>query len=419
MRNSTKRKNKIIIITLIILAISFISTGIFLEVKLENETITINNAEVYCKSLYDEDGIPKDTINDEKLSTLLSKIEKINNKEKSKKLLKEYNTIKSYAELKNEIDSYYQGDIIKSDITDKDITKLETQNNKLSIKYRKIFQEKIDNLKNEYNSITTTQNAVQNLYSNYNSKTVKEDITREDYNEVIKLYSNIKQEDIKIQLKPYLDQVNNILTEKENKKKREEEQARQEAIKKAWIKLPVPYISQNENGVLNGCEAAALLMALKYKGYLQNTNLYNYATAMPKSDNPQTGFYLDIYGTEPTNISHWIAPEPLKNFGIASSGNNNIINATSWSLSQLDNEIKNNNPVIIYMTAKFKEPENWANGAPKNLHVQLLAGYNTITGEQLIVDPWKYKTLSSYWTISKANAENIYNKVGKKAVVVR
>ena len=64
----------------------------------------------------------------------------------------------------------------------------------------------------------------------------------------------------------------------------------------------------------------------------------------------------------------------------------------------------NNNPVIIYMTAKFVEPKNWSNNAHSNLHVQLLTGYNKITGDQIIVDPWKYKTLSSYWSLNKNKA---------------
>jgi uncharacterized protein YvpB len=109
----------------------------------------------------------------------------------------------------------------------------------------------------------------------------------------------------------------------------------------------------------------------------------------------------------------------LKNFGIYASGDNNIINATGYSLDQLGQEIVNGNPVIIYMTSKFKTPRNWSNGAPVNLHVQLLAGYNTMTGDVLIVDPWKYETISSYWTLSKATAESIYNQVGKRAVIVR
>ena len=170
---------------------------------------------------------------------------------------------------------------------------------------------------------------------------------------------------------------------------------------------------------MNGCEAASLLMALKYKEYLSNMSLYQFASDMPKSDNPYNGFYLDIFGTEPTNVSHWIAPEALKNFGISSSGNANIVIGTGLSLYQLDRELDNNNPVIIYMTAKFVEPKNWSNNAHSNLHVQLLTGYNKITGDQIIVDPWKYKTLSSYWSLNKNKAEHIYNAVGKRSVIVR
>ena len=148
-------------------------------------------------------------------------------------------------------------------------------------------------------------------------------------------------------------------------------------------------------------------------------DLPTYATNMPKSDDPNTGFYLDIFGIEPTGVSHWIAPSPLANFGRESSGNQNIIDATGMNIEQIDNEIINNNPVVIYLTAKFKAPKNWSNGVPSNLHVLLLTGYNTITGQHIITDPWTKDDGGYEWILEKKEIENLYNSLGKRAVIVR
>lgn len=75
-------------------------------------------------------------------------------------------------------------------------------------------------------------------------------------------------------------------------------------------------------------------MALKDKAYLQNMDLPTYAEKMPKSEDPNTGFCLDIFSLQPTNVSHWIAPYPLAKYVKLSSENYNIIDATEMSLDK-------------------------------------------------------------------------------------
>ena len=57
----------------------------------------------------------------------------------------------------------------------------------------------------------------------------------------------------------------------------------EEEFEASWVKLNVPYISQNKNDILNGCEAACMLMALQYKGYLKDMSLKEYVKLMPLS----------------------------------------------------------------------------------------------------------------------------------------
>ena len=53
------------------------------------------------------------------------------------------------------------------------------------------------------------------------------------------------------------------------------------------------------------------------------------------------------------------------------------------------------------------------------LHVLLLTGYNKITKEQIITDPWTKSNGETKWYLSKNKLESIYNAVGKKAVIIR
>ena len=181
----------------------------------------------------------------------------------------------------------------------------------------------------------------------------------------------------------------------------------------------MPYISQNKNGVINGCEAACMLMALQYKGYLQNMDLVTYATNMPKSTNPFSGFTYDIFKEDPVSVPHWIAPSPLVGYGKTSSGYINIEDATGATLTDLDNQVAAGNPVIIYLTSKLNKPKAYIEGAPKNVHVLLLVGYNSITKEQILIDPWTHDDGRTSWHVSKSKIEQIYNNTSKRAVVIK
>lgn len=215
----------------------------------------------------------------------------------------------------------------------------------------------------------------------------------------------------------YLNLVNSELSlrEEEERKRIAEEKRRQEEEKKrqiqaAWTILKVPYISQNKNNVLNRCEVASLLMGLKYKGYLKDMDLVTYAENVAKSTDPFSGFTYDIYGIHPNNVPHLIAPKPLAQYGRTSFGNNGVVDGTGRSLDELDAQIKAGNPVVIYLTAGLK--------APKNFHVLLLTGYNSITGEQIITDPWTYSKGKTKWNVSKKQVESIYNSTGKRSVII-
>ena len=436
-------RKKIIIISSVIFILVSILIGFLIYIKIANMKIKLaskrkeiySNAVSYCNSLY-EDGIVKNDTTIKDLDDCLDKIKLVYNKDSILNVKNDVYRAKEYIKINNKINTYYKDNIVISSIKETDINILNKEADKLDDKYKTIIKNRINDLKNEYEKINDVRDIVNNLFSDYDNNIVIDDINRDKYDSVKTLVDSLKQEDIKNILNDKLTIVVTKIEQNEafareqerirleqlrieRERKAQEEAERKRQINEAWVKLNVPYISQNKNGVLNGCEVASILMALQYKGYLSGMNLYTYASNIPKSDNPNTGFYLDIFGKEPKDVAHWIAPSPLVDYGVSSSGNGNISNISGVSIDDIANEIVNGNPVIIYLTYAYNSPVNWSNGVPRNLHVQLIVGYNKITGDFIIYDPWTRISGQYEFTLSKNKINNLYLSVGSMAVVVR
>ena len=351
-------------------------------------------------------------------------------KEKKKSLMTNLQELNKYIKLRDDINNYYENNIVKSSITIEMVNELLERNNKLIKTHQELLLPRINTIKEQIDNINTYKTSIALLFTDNTYQTVRSDITRENLNQVLALKNNILQQDVINEQDNYLNIVAKELAyreeqeriRQEEERKRKEEEARKERerqIKEAWTVLNVPYISQNKNGVINGCEAACMLMALQYKGYLQNMDLVTYATNMPKSTNPFSGFIYDIFTEDPVSVPHWIAPSPLVAYGKTSSGYINIEDATGATLTDLDNQVAAGNPVIIYLTSKLNKPKAYIEGAPKNVHVLLLVGYNSITKEQILIDPWTHDDGRTSWHVSKSKIEQIYNNTSKRAVVIK
>ncbi|MBO5138062.1 MAG: C39 family peptidase [Bacilli bacterium] len=401
------------IILLIIISLCLISGGIIIQIN-----TTYNIATESLNKLYQDKNktIPIENIKIKELKETEAKINKIYNKKEKEKLLQYIYNLKEYVEVKVLIDSLFNETTLKYEVNDTDINTVYKKYNKLNKKYQKLLKDKLNNIKNQKEDINNILSAVNNIFKDDQKSVIKESLTRDEITTIKQKLEQIPQKNNMVEINNYILIAEEQLLKKEQeleKKKKEEE------IKNAWVILDVPYISQNLNQVYNGCEAASLLMGLQYKGYLKEMDIITYSANIPKTDNPNTGFYRSIFDVEPSNLPHWIAPEPLAKYGRETSGNNNVVNITGKSLDELNKELENNNPVVIYATAMFESPKNWIEEVPNNLHVMLLTGYNKITKEQIITDPWTYKTGRTKWTLSKEKLENLYNKVGKKAVTIR
>ena len=402
------------LVVLILSIVTYTTINIRHEKKsIENQTLLA--ALDYCSNVYTNVTDKKDVSIDE-IDKCLNLLE--NSRSDKIKLLmdKEIKEAKKYIILKNDINSYFDNDVLKSNINLDKIGYFYDETGVLKENYRLDLFPRIKQMETQYTKINLLKLFINNIYKNIETMQLREDLTRSEYQQVLNAYNDVIQEDIQEEYLKYLEKAEEYLIYIE---KIESEKKHQKEVENAWIRLNVPYISQNLNEVYNGCESASLLMGLQYKGYLSDMDIVTYSTNMPKSDDPNTGFYLDIFGKEPVDVAHWIAPAPLAKYGIDSSGNNNVIDATGFSINDLTNEIKAHNPVVIYLTYNFAEPYNWSNEVPKNLHVLLLTGYNSITDQYLLTDPFTRSSGQYKFILSKSSLEYLYNAVGKRAVVVR
>ncbi len=432
------RKKVLIILGILSLTIAVSLFGMAKIVNDRNELQYKKTYQAYTLLYKDVDKkIPIDDITLEAVEKVKKSVDLVVDKEKKKNLTTNLQELNKYIKLRDDINNYYENDIVKSSTTLEMVNELLERNNKLIKAHQELLLPKINTIKEQVTNINTYKSSVVSLFTDNTYQTVRSDITRENLNQVIALKNNVLQQDVINEQDNYLNIVDKELAyreeqerirqeqeriRQEEERKRKEEEARKERerqIKEAWTVLNVPYISQNKNGVINGCEAACMLMALQYKGYLQNMDLVTYATNMPKSTDPFSGFTYDIFTEDPVSVPHWIAPSPLVAYGKSSSGYMNIEDATGATLTDLDNQVSAGNPVIIYLTSKLNKPKAYIEGAPKNIHVLLLVGYNSITKEQILIDPWTHDDGRTSWHVSKSKIEQIYNNTSKRAVVVK
>ena len=419
---SSKKKWLFLLIFFLILLL-IIGTFLFVQFQYE-QSVIYESAKKSIQELYQDSGkeIPRLDISFIQVKEVEKKVEKVIYDRERKQMFVRLDTLKEYISIRDLVFSYFDGEVLKSNITLEKIENISLQYEKLPNSYRTLLKSKIDLMRPQYQAIQTAQVEVADLFTDHSMVVVRDDVNREQYNQALAALQLVIQDDVSNFLQERLNVVQFEL------KKREEAEARrlaeiarkkrEDEIANAWHILKVPYISQNKNNVFNGCEVASLLMGLQYKGYLENMSLQTYAEKVPKSNDPFLGFTYSIFDLEPLSVPHWIAPAPLALFGRNSSGNLNIIDSTGASLLELDQQIMAGNPVVIYLTSKFKDPKSYIEGAPKNIHVLLLTGYNHITGEQIITDPWTHDDGTTEWKLSRTKVEKIYNATGKRSVVI-
>ena len=394
-----KKKKKLIPILLFILGILSVTAGVFLLRK---------DIRLYHSVKKEYLAMEKKDYGADELNALEKKVLKLN-KVFQKEMLPKISEYRKYLGTKELIHIYHEEEEIPVDSIQLRLKEITDSYDSLIAKYRVRLKKDIESIESESDKINTFQAKIDNLFEDKEKTTIKSTVTYTLLDTYSTELSQFQQKDFVEKNKTNLYQARVLLDK------------RLKEIEEAWLILNVPYISQNENNILNGCEVATMLMALQYKGYLKEMTLGEFVTYMPMSPDSDAykGFTHDVYTKEPETVPHWIAPPPLIEFSKQVSGNPNIVDSTGWSVDDLDKELDHNNPVIIYLIDRLHDPDEIVEGVPKNLHVMLLTGYNKITGEQYIVDPWKHYDGQIIWKVSKDVLVQQYSYVGMRSVVVR
>ena len=422
----TKNKNIKLVIILFVLILSAVVLVIVLclnalEVRaretIEAERLQIwQTAELACEEIF-QDGVVKEDTQGNELTSCENKLDLVYDQADTKVFRGYIESARRYYDFENEIGKLYdENGIFREDVKQSEVLEIEQSFVALKKSYQHRVEHDLDAILSEYNNLKITKSRVKALFkeledvSNYEQAEVADGVDRNQYNEAKTIVEGLSQQGLRGKLLAALEKVEQKVSEDERiarekleaerlereRIRREQEEAerrRQEEINAAWHIMNMPYISQNHNGVPNGCEAAALLMSLKYKGFLANKGYREFVDEMPKTNNPHTGFYLDVYSYEPRTEAHWIDTAPLAEYGRKSSGSSAVYN--------------------------LKDLEDIIGGVPKNLHVMVLSGYNHLTNEYQVTDSYTRKNGQYIFTVPGSTIENLYNLVGRRAVVVR
>lgn len=379
----------------------------------------------FAKLYSDVDAeVPVEGVSEEQIAELEKLLNRIKYKEyieAKDQMLAKLETLRAFLPVRDEVLAVFDGEVMKSEVETAKIAELKAKVEELNENQRTVLEKRIAALETQRAAIDELRAAVASLFADGSKNTVRSNITQAQYNAVAEKYEAVLQADVKSEQQPYLEKAKAEVDRKVAEERRiaeEERRKREAAVAAAWKTLNVPYISQNRQAIYNGCESASLLMGLQFKGYLLGMSLRQYVEMLPKSDDPNQGFVGSVYDLEPKTFVHWIAPAPLAKFGRETSGAN-IQDITGASLDQLKNEVLSGNPVVIYLTFQYNAPGGWLNGAPKNLHVMLLTGYNSLTDEFQTTDPWTGAGGKTKYTLPRRQIESIFNNTGKRAVVIR
>jgi uncharacterized protein YvpB len=170
--------------------------------------------------------------------------------------------------------------------------------------------------------------------------------------------------------------------------------------------LGVKNYDQYALGAPSGCEGASLLQGLQYKGEIPDWDLIKFLKTihLSSSGNPYDGFVGSPFVENSWTYSA-IYPIPLVKWGQAYG---DVKNMSGHSLDELLNEMKNNNPVVAWITIKL-QPARWGiwnfGRAVNNNHAVTLDGYDSKKGKLHVSDP-----ISGKYLIDKNTFESVYNE---------
>ena len=218
------RKKVLVILGVLSLVISI---SLFVTAKIisdKNELQYKKTYQAYTLLYKDVDKkIPVDDITLKSVEKVEKSVDLVVDKEKKKSLMTNLQELNKYIKLRDDINNYYENNIVKSSITIEMVNELLERNNKLIKTHQELLLPRINTIKEQIDNINTYKTSIALLFTDNTYQTVRSDITRENLNQVLALKNNILQQDVINEQDNYLNIVDKELAYRE-----EQERIRQE-----------------------------------------------------------------------------------------------------------------------------------------------------------------------------------------------
>ena len=276
------------------------------------------------------------------------------------------------------------------------------------------FEDKIENLNNEYNKII---DKIDNIVS-YDVD--KDDFKYEDiifkldndYDSVVSINSDLssKLDGLSKQKVSLTKTYNKIMEE--------------QVMKSTFIIDGVSKINQYSEGYPTGCESAALTILLRYYGL--NINMSDVVNRLPKGSLPYTenviryggNPYVEFVGHPNSSSSYGVYEKPI--ISVAESFKPGIIDGRGMKLDDVLKVVSEGRPVLVWVSMNMAVPYISTSWTYKptgekiswmaNEHALVIVGYNQ---NNVVVSDSLYGSIKYY---NRNVFESRYNTYGKRAV---
>lgn len=405
-----KKKRKLKKSVLGILICSLLLCSGYIVVKaVKNQTLYTKASEALDTLFVSEELIYED-VKEEDVNNVLYLIDQVRDSSRKEEMQIRLQSVIDYMYVRDSLKEILQDNVLKSSVTSEELQQIIDKYDTLEPGVQTYVMDDLQSAKEQRKAIDEALDELNHWIDQ--DGVVKEEVDREIYEHILEMFKALPQEDVLSDHQSKIDAVLNKIKEKEQKYQEQLALEEQRRIKEGTHMLyGIPIINQLEERVYNGCEAASLLMGLKYKGYASDWTLPLMASDMPKSDDPHKGFVSDIFNYAPRDRVHWIAPDALAAYG--RKFYSGVYDISGASVEQLKAEIDAGNPVVVYGTDYYAEPGARDGEVFMNLHVQLMVGYNSYLNTIILNDPGHNEM-----SIPGNQFEYIYNHL-RFAVVIR
>lgn len=208
------------------------------EEKIELEQKMMSRAEKMLNQLYvdDQQTKPRLDITKKELESLKKQIQAMSSGSEKEKLEKQYQKIQTFYDLQQELNHFFENQVIKEEITKDNLLAFQEKLSKLAPTWQELLQESFQLGMQQLSQTETAISKLKSLFQDEQLMTVRSDVTRDEYQDVYQFMKNIPQTWVIGKYEEKFQLVNEAITKKEEEQKRkaaeERERQRQIALEK-------------------------------------------------------------------------------------------------------------------------------------------------------------------------------------------